>query len=274
MTESENQWDGSGRDYTLSWGGRHWTLKFDEDDPGLSCDVGAWSARLLSLHGLATVGRFEDQVFASATLVSVEQYRNRVQATYAPRGWGGLTVRAAWSPSCGGAGVDLEVQASASSVGLLRDVEVMIQSEWQRRDGLETSTEMRRHVFPRDARAAALSSDGRETPGDLCRIVPLGATKSPRPNVFTPWGNDDGLTYIEMVQPNDVARQIQIEPAYPVLPYLDSLALQYGLFGHDFEKGVVFRARLRAYWASSKIDASEVSSRYKQFLNEPPPLGP
>ena len=71
-------------------------------------------------------------MFTPATLVSVERYRARVQATFAPPGWGGLTVRAAWSPSCGGAGVDLEVQASASSVGLLRDVEVIVQSHGER----------------------------------------------------------------------------------------------------------------------------------------------
>ena len=129
-------------------------------------------------------------------------------------------------------------------------------------------------VLPRDARAAALSFDGRESPGDLCSLVTLAATNSPRPHIFTPSGTEDGLAYIEMVHPNDVARQIQLEPAYPTLPYLDLLAFQYGLFGHDFEKGVVFRARLRGYWASSKTAFHDVSSLYEQFLNEPPPLGP
>ena len=192
MTVPENHWEGTYGDYTLSWGGRRWTLKFDEADPGLSCDVGPWSARLLSLHGLAAVGRFEDQVFNAGTLLSVERYRTRVQATFAPRGWGELIVRAAWSPSCGGAGVDLEVQASASSVGLLRDVEVMVQSHWERRDSLETSTDLGRRVLPRDARAAALSYDCRESPGDLCRLVTLALTNSPRPHIFTPSATDDG----------------------------------------------------------------------------------
>ena len=274
MTVPENHWEGSDGDYTLNWGGRHWTLKFNQGDPGLRCDVGHWSARLLSLHGIAAVGRFEDQVFTAATLVNIERYRSRVQATFAPRGWGELTVRAAWSPSCGGAGVDLEIQASALSVGLLRDVEIMVQSQWQHRHSLETSTELGCVILPRDARAAALSSDGRETAGDVSSVVTLAPTNSPRPNVFTPAGTEDDLSYIEMVPPNDVARQIQLEPAYPTLPYLDSRAFQYGLFGHDFEKGVVFRARLRGFWADSKTDFDDVSSLYCQFLDEPPPLGP
>ena len=66
-------------------------------------------------------GRFEDRgIYAATALVGVERYRSRIQATFAPADWGGLTVRAAWSPSCNGAGVDLEVQASATSVGLLQ----------------------------------------------------------------------------------------------------------------------------------------------------------
>jgi hypothetical protein len=274
MTVPETHWEGSDGDFTLNWAGRHWTLKFDETDPGLRCDVGPWSSRLLSLHGLAAVGRFDDRVFTAATLVGVEKYRSRVQATFAPRGWGELTVRAAWSPSCGGAGVDLEVQASASSVGLLRDVEVIVQSLWERRDGLETSTDLGRHVEPRDARSAALSYDGRETAGNLASLVTLAVTNSPRPHIFTPSGAEDGISYIEMVQPNDASRRIRLEASAPRLTYLDSQTIQYGFFGHDFEKGVVFRARLRGRWVSSKTGIHEVTSLYEQFLNEPPPLGP
>jgi hypothetical protein len=270
----ESDWRGSGGDYTLCWGGRAWTLKVDGAQPGVYCDAEHWSSRLLSLHGLAAVGRFEHEVFTSATLVSVERYRSRVQATFAPPGWDGLTVRAAWSPSCGGAGIDLEVQANASSVGLLHDVEVMVQSQWALRDGLELATDLGRRVFPRDARSAALSYDGRQSAGDLSSLMTLAVTQSPRLTVFPPFSVDDDLSYIEMVQPNDLARQIRQEPNTPALPLLETLAVQYGLFGHDFEKGVVFRARLRGYWASSRIDRQDVASLYHQFLTEPPPLGP
>jgi hypothetical protein len=161
---------------------------------------------LLSLHGLKAPGRFEDRVFTGTTLVGVERYRSRIQATYAPGDWGGLTVRAAWSPSCKGAGVDLEVQASASSVNLLHDVEVMVQSRWERSDGAAATTE--RRVLPRDARAAAFSYDGREPAGDLRSLVTLALSDSPRFHAVSPPGLADGLSYLEMVAPNDVARLV------------------------------------------------------------------
>ncbi len=136
------------------------------------------------------------------------------------------------------------------------------------------STDLGRCVEPRDARSAALSYDGRETASDLNSLMTLAVSDTPRPHVFSLPGAEDGLTYIEMVQPNDVARRIRLEPAYPELPLLETLAFQYGLFGHDFEKGVVFRAGLRGFWGSSKTKYRDVSSLYEQFLNEPPPLGP
>ena len=133
-----------------------------------------------------------------------------------------------------------------------------------------------RCVLPRtNASAAALSYDGRETAADLRSLV---TSCRDRPRLdrrsLPPPGSGNGLSYIEMVQPNDVARQIRLEPSEPQLPLLDSLAFRYALFGHDFEKGVVFRARLRGYWTGPKDGFQDVSSIYQQFLNEPPPLGP
>ena len=208
--------------------------------------------------------------------MGVERYRARVQATFAPRGWGGLIVRAAWSPSCGGAGVDLEVQASASSVGLLfgLDVEVIVQSRWRRRDRGEPPPTLGRRVLPRDARSAALSYDGRESAADLRTLVTLALTDLPRLQVFALPGAEDGPSYMEMVPPNDVARLIRVGPSDPELSPIETLAAQYALFGHDFEKGVVFRARLRGYWASSETCLQDANSIYQQFLKEPPPLGP
>jgi hypothetical protein len=85
---------------------------------------------------------------------------------------------------------------------------------------------------------------------------------------------DGGQSYLEMVPPNDVARLIQIKSAKPEEGPGETLALRYGLFGHDIEKGVVFRARLRGYWARSDITIEDANLRYRQFLIEPPPLGP
>ena len=271
---SESQWEGSGGSFTLSWGGRPWTLNVDEPEPGLRSKVDVGFASLLCLHGLAAAGRFETHVFTPATLVNVERYRSRVQATFAPAGWGGLIVRAAWSPSCGGAGVDLEVQASATSVGLLRHVEVMVQSHWLRAGASDPRAVLGRWVGPRDARSAALSYDGREAAADLHSLTTLPVSERPRIRAFTPPGVAAGIHYIEMVQPNDAARCIRMEPSEPELSLLATLVLRYGLFGHDFEKGVVFRARLRACWITADEYATEARSLYQKFVAEPPPLGP
>jgi hypothetical protein len=271
---SERSWEESGGTYTQSWGGRPWALNFDEPEPGLRSKVDVGCASVLCLHGIATAGRFESRVFNPDTLIKMERYRSRIQATFAPSGWGGLTVRAAWSPSCGEAGIDLEVQASATSVGLLSDVEVIVQSKWERAGAREPSTVMSRWITPRDARAAALSYDGREAGADLHRLTTLPIREGSRTGIFTPPGAARGAYYVEMVQPNDMARQIRMEPSEPELSDLESLILRYGLFGHDFEKGVVFRARMRACWVTSDTYARGVQSLYQEFLNEPPPLGP
>jgi hypothetical protein len=207
-------------------------------------------------------------------MVNVERYRARVQATFAPPGWGGLTVRAAWSPSCGGAGVDLEVQASASSVGELRDVELVVQSWWGPAGLTEPDPGMNRWVHPRDAHSAALSYDGRETDLSLKSLTTASLSGVDRPKVFVPPGSEAGLFYLEMVQPNDVARQIRMAPSAALGSSLETLAVQYALFGHDIEKGVIFRARLRACWLGLHEYPPDASTVYEQFLNEPLPLGP
>jgi hypothetical protein len=271
---SESSWEESGGSFVLDWGGRHWTLNIIEPEPGLRSKVDVGFASVLSLHGIAAAGRFESHVFTPGTLIKMERYRSCVQATFAPSGWGGLTVRAAWSPSCGGAGIDLEVQASATSVGLLRDVEVIVQSQWERACACEPSTVMSRWITPRDARSAALSYDGREAAADLRRLTTLPIREGSRTGIFTPPAVARGAYYVEMVQPNDIARQIRMEPSEPELSDLESLILRYALFGHDFEKGVVFRARMRACWVTSDTYARGAQSLYQEFLNEPPPLGP
>ena len=50
------------------------------------------------------------------------------------------------------------------------------------------------------------------------------------------------LYYVEMVQPNDIA-PLDSNGARLIgdCRIYESLVLRYGLFGHDFEKGVVFR---------------------------------
>jgi hypothetical protein len=271
---SDCHWHGSGGEFTLPWGARSWTLKFDEPEPGLRCERDLWFSKLLSLNGLAAAGRFDSQVFSPATLVTVERYRSRVQATFAPPGWGGLTVRAAWSPSCAGVGVDLEIQAVASTVGELEAVEVFVQSQWRFCGETDQASVVGTHVRPRDVHSAALSYDGRETADDLRSLRTEPIIDPPTPVPFTPPGVESDFHYLEMAQPNDVARQIRQQARKPPLSLLESLTLRYGLFGHDFEKGVVFRARLRACWLRSKGDAMRAVRLHREFLDEPLPLGP
>ena len=132
---------------------------------------------------------------------------------------GRLDVRAAWSPSCDGAGVDLEVQASASSVGLLRDVEVMVQSQWWRPAGEPAYRQMASLGDAARRPSAALSYDGRETARDLTRLTTLRLAGRRRPDRLRRHrAARPASTYVEMVQPNDVARQIRLESAEPKSP--------------------------------------------------------
>ncbi len=237
-TVSEIHWEESGGSYTLSWGGHVWTLEFDEREPGFAFQSGRRRCQSpVACTVWLRLGRFETQVFSPATLVNVERYRASVQATFAPKGWGGLIVRAAWSPSCGGRSVDLEVQASASSVGVLRDVEVIVQSLWGMNGGPDPSTAngtvrschvMRvRRLFSYDGRETADRFARPDDPSRWRRIASTGA--------FTPPGVARGTYYVEMVQPNDAARQIRMEPSLPETSLLES----------DDRTVRAFRARLR-----------------------------
>ncbi len=147
-------------------------------------------------------------------------------------------------------------------------------SSWQRVHGLEPSLSRNQRVLPLDARSAALSYDGREPDGVLSCLTTLPIDSQTRPNIFSPPGVATGTTYIEMVRPNDAARQIHLEPSDPDLPVLERIACTYGLFGHDMEKGVVFRARLRACWLDAGNDGTRIESLYTSFLDEPLALGP
>jgi hypothetical protein len=248
-------------------------LKLDENHPGLSCQEGITRGKLLALQSVATVGRCDEEAFGSASLIGVAQHRGRVEATFAPPGWDGLRIRAVWAPAPVGEGVDLEVQIQAATAEVLEQVEVGILSEWDD----EVSDPHTRRVEPRDVRSAALSYDGREslrTLQDLTTLpVPQSSPHTLPPRFFAPPEFGSDLGYAEMVQPNDCARRISREPAgWPSEPRM-SLSTRYALFGHDLEKGVVLRARLRGLWIPSHSPVSEIQRLYEEFLREPPSLG-
>jgi hypothetical protein len=68
--------------------------------------------------------------------------------------------------------------------------------------------------------------------------------------------------YLEMIHPDDSALR----------PGLQS-AGRHALFGHDLERGVVLRGRLRGIWLASEPVEAEVSRLFDEFLKEPLPLG-
>jgi len=254
------RWDGFGPKFEVEWGGRVWALKVDDLMPGLRTDSNQVGP-LLALEGVAAVGRWAPEALSGATLVGYECRFNRVEATYAPLGWGALFVRAAWTPS-GFDGIDLEIQLHAQSVGALRAVEVKLVSRFA--DPEPSAFHAQRWVEPRDARSAALSYDRREP--DLRGLTTLppreSAFHSPR---LVPGNEADGWLYAEMVHPGDASRRIREGGRTLAL----SRTTRYGLFGHDVEKGVVFRARLRGVWLHSETAKRDALERFEQFEQEP-----
>jgi hypothetical protein len=274
---AELQWHGEGPDLTIDAVGRRWGLEVDDPQPGLSWSDGRSVARLLSLRHISLVGRRDEEAFDGSSLVSVEHYRGRIQATYAPRAFHGLSIRAAWGPTPALDGFDLEVQVSVSSSRVLRRLEVEVGSYLAEAIGTPRS-DLACQVQPRDVHAAALPYDGREAMSVLrfLTTMPLPAS-SPHtlpPLVCRNPGGIPGQSYVEMVRPDDCARRIigETDPGDAVSHWVFSI--RYGLFGHDLEKGVVLRGRVRGILGDYVSAEDEVRRQYETFLGEPPSLGP
>ncbi len=274
---ADNHWQGEGPVFTIESAGRIWTLFLDEDRPYLCWADEKSIARLLGLDHIAAIGRRDESAFTGPSLTAFEQHRGRIQATYTPPGWHGLSVRAAWGPMPDHDGFDLEVQVSATSVGLLRHLEVAVVSTWAPTifpEDVGFSI-----VEPRDVHAAALSYDGREPPrcfatSPRCPYRPPLPIPSPRPVTrYRIPGRHRRHSYVEMVQPNDCARRIVRGMLAEGKPY-PAQSIRYGLFGHDLEKGVVLRGRIRGVWIDAAVAAEEARRRHEAFLREPPALGP
>jgi hypothetical protein len=251
MTRS---WIGSGPEYSIEWGGLSWSLPLDRATPGLFSDP---FGPLLGLEGLAEPGHTDPEALSGASLLGHECRFDRVEATYSPSGWGELFVRAAWSPF-GDHGMDLEIQVHARSVDRLRATEVKLLSKL----GDLPPEGSLRSVEPRDRTSAGLSYDGREV--DLSGLVtgPPAALSGPW---LAPKTGREGWTYVEMARPEDASRRI-LEGRLPFV------ASRYGLFGHDLERGVVLRGRLRAFWLPKASAFGHAEREYRRFIDEPPPL--
>jgi hypothetical protein len=264
-------WRRSGDDYAIEWGGRAWTLDTTGGRLGLRPSDGS-PGRFLELSGLAATGRRGDDAFPSEALVGIELFHSRVLATYSPHGWNGLTVRAAWGPSLDGDGLDLEIQASASTVGELRKLEILVGSTWA--DPSPTATRpTATTVEPRDRGSALLSYDGRE-PADLLHRLSTTPIAASETAAFAPLAVPAGsASYLEMVHPHDVSRRL-VETVEPGSDRSAITSARYALFGYDLEKGVVLRGRLRGVWIQGRnVDQATVDDHRRRFLHEPPPLG-
>lgn len=257
-------WQARGAGYELSWGGRTWTLAVDTLRPGLRMTEEPGWGPVLGLEGVAAAGRRAPNALSGATLVACEPHGARIEATFAPIGWGGLRVRAAWSPAEDD-GVDLEVQVSADSVGELKTLEVRVASVLPEAPGANPAARIKHWVEPRDPRAAASTYDGREPNLRDWTTLPISGDEPLAPRVlpFPP------QAYVELVQPDDAARRIVATSRLSQLGH----STRYGLFGHDLEKGVVLRARLRGHWASADNVHDEARRLSSRFLHEPLPLG-
>ena len=256
------RWAGEGPTFEIEWGGLNWILRVDGERPGLTATTdGGGFGSLLTLAGIARIGRWDPEALTGSTLVGFEHRLGRIEATFAPPDWDEVVVRAAWAPH-GDDGLDLEIQISAQSVGQLHAIEVLVESGlW----GLDPGRSPR-FVEPRDARSAALSYDGREPDVSALTTLP------PRPLLpllsrppSEPSGQIPARIYAEFVHPQDVTRRVDLGMA-------PSRATRYGLFGHDLEKGVVLRARFRGLWLPASPARHLARERYETFLREPPPL--
>ena len=274
---TQRTWQGSGSTYSMWWGGHCWNLSLNQDRPGLRRAEDP-AACYLSLEGAAAPGRRDFHGFCSGSLVGVELSRSSVQATYAPPGWAGLQLRASWTPVANREGIDLDVQVSTSSVGELKSVEVYVATRlFDHENDAIGACPLASWVTPRDARSASLSYDGRETPGELRLLATLpvpGADDSAFAplSLARPWPDRSGR-YVEMVHPHDVSRRIIQSPNRDLHVPGSELAVRYALFGHDLDKGVIVRGRLRGLWVSTKSPGEAIGQAYQEFLELPPPLG-
>jgi hypothetical protein len=256
----------------------------DDDDPGLSWTGPRSVAKLLALNRIAMVGRSGEGVFNRSTLTGYTCNRGRVEATFVVPSWAGLTIRATWIRAPDRDGVDLEIQIGTPSVNPSFGIEVGVQSRWEKTNVAarpvrlpRTTAPRKAWVQPRDAHAASLSYDGRESLEMLRTLttlpVPSSIVQSCAPRIFAPPGAPRNAFYIEMVHPEDCARRVSEQHPSERAARTRRLAVHYGLLGHDLEKGVVLRARLRGLWIQSRTPERDAEKQWVEFLCQAPPLG-
>ena len=251
-----------------------WILDLNTKHPGVYLRESTGEAKLLSMNSIATLNRSDELAFQPSNLIQVSQCRGRIEATYDPEGWNGLRIRAAWSRVPVGDGVDLEVQIQASKQETFLRLEVGICTEW----GDVRGEVLASQVEPRDPDSAQQTYDGHESPNQLQVLtslpIPSPSPHRIEPRIFSMAGSNRDIYYVEMVRPNDCSRRLLLNPNGMYSEPGTGMSTRYELFGHDLEKGVVLRGRLRGLWIKSGSPERDAHACYEAFLSEPPPLGP
>ncbi len=274
---SEQIWQGSGASYTITWGEESWTLQLDAERPGLRPATRP-EEHALAMGALSVAGRCDAGAIGGRSLVRVERVGQRIEATYIPCDWSRLELRAAWAPASNGReGIDLEVQVVTSSIGELIGLEVFVETSLSGAADAPAGS-LLLWVRPRDARSAGLSYDGRTPPDELARLHTLPPLRPGEPGFeqVVMQGRHAGSTYryLELVHPHDVARRICVAPPGHAESAELPLQVRYGLFGHELEKGVVLRGRVRGCWFPANHAARQSAGALADFLSRPLPLGP
>ena len=236
----------------IEWGGRTWEFVSDDDRPGLRVRGGSVGP-LLALDAVVATGRADPAAFAGA---SVLRDGTTVRLSVRPEGWDGLTVRAAWSVA-GEDGIDLEIEAALDAgTKALIGFEIRVGSVLPEPPG----SRRRRWVEPRDATAAALGYDGREGDASDLTTLPAVGPDGLAPRILpSPW--DDGLSYVEIPRPGEVARRVTEAGKISSLGH----TTRYALFGHNVAPGETLQARLRGLWLLSSSPTSEALDRAEAF---------
>src|SRR5262249_31005082 len=127
---SESRWEARGSSHDLGLRSGSVSLDLTSDHPGLVPANWPGGAHLLALPGLAQGGLGDGFAFRSRSRIGWDLLHGRLAATFAPEGWGGLVLRAAWSPVAGRDGVDLEIQASTDKATEFSHFEVCVLSRF------------------------------------------------------------------------------------------------------------------------------------------------
>lgn len=235
-------------------------LDMTRSQPGLIDEAGA-VGRVLALEGVLAVGRSDETAFSAESLISCELRGNRVIATYRPIGWSELEVQATWTAQSDIA-VGLEVQIVTRSVGELKQLEVTVAADWKGQTGLFETI----GITPRDALSAQMSYDGRMRDLEHVMTESFAASQNPVRWWMSSTSPMDDPKFVSMFFGEDVSRCI-------TLPSDQETGQRYCCFGHDLERGVVLRARIRGLWLPDDGIATRAEAEALAFANEPLPLG-